>query len=293
MLAAGAAVLMAGLWGTNWVALKVITSDASPFVLGAMRVTTASIVLYLAVIVLRRPLASPPPWPTFVTGMLQCGLFTILQNLALIAGAAGKTAVLTYTMPLWVAFFAPFALREPITANRAFALLLGMAGLACVLYPLDVQHGLVSKALAIANALIWAGTVLFTKYLRTRYAFDTLSFTAWQMIYSLPALLLAALVIPGAFYHPGPSFWPLFGLVAVGGNALAYLLFMVVVARLSAGAASLSSLLVPVVATLSGAILIGERPTPLELAGTALILAGLGVNSWPQRSVATRRPTRA
>jgi drug/metabolite transporter (DMT)-like permease len=274
---------MASIWGYNWVALKMIASDVSPFVPSAMRVVTAGTVLYLAVIVLRRPLASPPPWPTFVAGMLQSGIFIILQNFALLAGGVGKTAVLTYTMPFWVVILAPFAIGERLTPSRAAALALGIAGLVCVLVPLDMQHALLSKVLALSTAVLWAVGVLYTKHLRARHTFDTLSYTAWQMIYSIPLLALAALVMPGASYHPGPHFWPLFVAVAVGGTALAFLLFMFVVSRLSAGAAGLSALLVPVMTLVNAALWLGEFPTPIELTGTAFILAGLAVNSMPQR----------
>lgn len=283
MLAAGAVVLMAGIWGYNWVALKLITPDVSPFVLSAMRVVTASIVLSTAAVVLRRPLASPPPWPTFIAGMSQNGLFIILQNFALLAGAVGKTAVLTYTMPLWVVLFAPFTIGERITPARISALVLGMTGLACILYPFDVKHGLVSNVLALGIAWLWAAGVLFTKHFRARHAFDTLGFTAWQMIYSIPVLVLTALVMPGAFYHPSANFWPLFCMVAIGGTSIAFLLFMFVLSRLSAGGAGISALLVPVAAMLNAFVWIGERPTPVELTGTALILAGLAVNGMPQR----------
>ena len=84
-VAAGAVVLMAGIWGYNWVALKLITPDVSPFILSAMRVVTASIVLSATAILLRRPLTSPPPLQTFTAGMTQNGLFIILQNFALLA----------------------------------------------------------------------------------------------------------------------------------------------------------------------------------------------------------------
>jgi len=283
VLAAGAVVLMAGIWGYNWVALKLITPDVSPYVLTAMRVVTASIVLILAVFILRRPWRSPPPWPTFVAGMLQSGIFMILQNFALLQGAVGKTAVLAYTMPFWVVVIAPFAIGERLTPSRIAALALGMVGLGCVLVPLDVEHALFSKALAVAIAILWAAGVLYTKHLRARYTFDTLTFTAWQMIYSIPLLMLAAIVMPGASFHPGLHFWPLFAAAAIGGTAIAFLLFMFIVSRLSAGAAGLSALLVPVMALLNAALWLGEQPSAIELTGTAFILAGLAVNSIPQR----------
>lgn len=283
MLAAGAVVLMAAIWGFNWTALKLITQEASPFVLTGMRITLGSAVLFLALVVFRRPLRSPPAWPTFTAGMLQNGIFMILQNFALLAGAAGKTSILAYTMPLWVVALAPFWLGERITPSRGAALLLGLIGLACVLVPLDLAHGLVSKLLALGVALLWAAGVLYTKQLRARYDLDVLSFTAWQMIYSTPVLVLAALVMPGASFHPGPNFWPLFLVSGIGGTAVAFLLFMWIVARLSASAAGLSVLLVPVMAILNAAIWLGERPTPIELVGTAVILTALAVNSVPQR----------
>ena len=60
---------------------------------------------------------------------------------------------------------------------------------------------------------------------------------------------------------------------------------MVVVARLSAGDAGLASLLVPALVVVDAWLILGERPTPIEGLGTILILAGLAVNSSPQRIV--------
>ena len=196
---------MAVIWSYNWVALKQITADASPFVMSAMRIVAATVALFLAVVVLRRPLRSPPPWPTFVAGMLQSGLFVILQNIALLAGGAGKTATLTYTMPLWVVILAPFTIGERITLPRAIALVLGLSGLACVLTPFDLQHAPLSKALGLATAILWAVGILYTKNFRKQYPCDTITFTAWQMFYTIPPLVLLALVIPGGYVHPSAA----------------------------------------------------------------------------------------
>lgn len=282
MVATGAVLLMASIWGFNWVALKLIVPDVSPFVLSAIRVAVATTVLFGVLVVLRRPLRSTPPWETFVAGMLQNGIFVILQNFALLAGAVGRTAVLVYTMPFWVVLIAPWALGEPITRPRALALGLGIVGIGCLLAPLDLHRAPTSKALALAIALIWASGVVYTKRLRSRVRFDTLTFTAWQMCYTLPFLILGALVVPGAYFHPSAwTFFPLLGSVAVGGTAIAFLLFMFVVSRLSAGTAGLSALLVPVISIVAAALVLGERPTTVEITGTLLILAGLAVNSTP------------
>lgn len=274
---------MAAIWGTNWVWIKDLSRDGSPFVLSALRVAIATVVLFAFVVVLRRPLRTTPVWPTFVAGMLQSGIFIILQSFALVTGGVGKTAILTYTMPLWVALLAPAVLGERIGAVRAVALGLALVGLACLLTPLDLEHALISKVLALATAVVWAAGVLYTKVFRRTYECDTLTFTAWQMLYSLPPVALAALVVPGAYLHPSANFFPELISVAAGGTAIAFLLWMVVVARLSAGTAGLASLLVPVTSIAAAALLLGERPTPLESVGIGAILAGLALNCVPPR----------
>ena len=45
--------------------------------------------------------------------------------------------------------------------------------------------------------------------------------------------------------------------------------------RLDAGIASLGTLAVPVVGVLAGVAILGERPTPAEWAGMALVVAAL------------------
>jgi drug/metabolite transporter (DMT)-like permease len=282
---AGAVVLMALIWGYNWVALKQITTDASPFVMSAMRLAAASAALFVAAIVMRRPLASPPFWPTFAIGMFNTGLFAILQNTALLTGGAGKTAVLTYTMALWVVVMAPFMLGERITVPRALALTFGLAGIACLIAPLDMQHGLVSKGLALLTAIVAALGIIYTKVFRARHTFDTIAFTAWQTFYSVPALALLAVIVPGGFVHSSPHFWLLFTQVSVMGTGLAFLLFVVVITRLSASDAGLASLLTPALTVIIAWLVLGEQPTPIEGLGTLLILIGLAINSAPQRLV--------
>ena len=68
-------------------------------------------------------------------------------------------------------------------------------------------------------------------------------------------------------------------------TAAGWLLWLSVVRRVPASIAGLSSLGVPIVATLLAWLMLGERPTPVEMSGMALILGGLWVVSR-----ASRRP---
>jgi drug/metabolite transporter (DMT)-like permease len=59
----------------------------------------------------------------------------------------------------------------------------------------------------------------------------------------------------------------------VFGTALAYVAWFEVVARLPAATAALGVLMVPVVGVAGAMLLVGDRPTPMDLAGFVLVLA--------------------
>jgi drug/metabolite transporter (DMT)-like permease len=63
-------------------------------------------------------------------------------------------------------------------------------------------------------------------------------------------------------------------------TAIGWWLWTYVLARTPAGIAGLNSLGIPVVAVLSSAVQLGERPPPLELAGMASIAAALALLAW-------------
>ncbi|NLU68452.1 EamA family transporter [Streptomyces sp. HNM0574] len=79
----------------------------------------------------------------------------------------------------------------------------------------------------------------------------------------------------------------LLGWLALGTTALGYLLFTRGVTRISAATAGTLSLAEPLVATLLGVALLGERPGPVAACGAGLLLTGLALVSVPRR-----RPSR-
>ena len=127
VIAIGALALV---WGYNWVVIKVATVDASPFVLVAIRMVLGALALFAVSALARRSLKSPPAGPTALIGLFQVGLMTTFQTLALATGGAGKTTVLVYTFPFWIALLSIVMLGERFTRVRLTAVLLAAAGLA-------------------------------------------------------------------------------------------------------------------------------------------------------------------
>ena len=63
------------------------------------------------------------------------------------------------------------------------------------------------------------------------------------------------------------------------GNALAWLLWLFALRRLSAGAAGLGTLATPVIGVAAAWLQLGERPTAGEAAGMTLIIVALAIVS--------------
>ncbi|MFN2459142.1 MAG: DMT family transporter [Candidatus Velthaea sp.] len=279
-----ALLLLTAIWGYNWVVIKVATSEADSFSMCAIRSIAAVIALFTALTFARGAWRSPPVGPTIVLGLLQTTGFTLFQTLAIATGGAGKTAILAYTMPFWAVLLAWPFLDERVNLHGGIALALAGVGLALVLVPLDFAHGLLSKALALLAALSWGASAVYAKRFRARHAVDLLALTAWQMLYgTLPLLVIAALA-PHKYVHVDATFAIAMAYVGVLGTGFAWLLWLFVLNRLTAGAAAVSSLLTPVVAAGAAWIQLGERPGTLELWGMACIVAALVVHAIPARN---------
>lgn len=276
-----ALVALAVVWGYVWVVLKVATTEATPLALTAARTGLGALVLFGLLAVTRRPFASPPVVPTLILGLLNTAGFYIFQTLAVMAGGAGKAAILAYTYPFWIALVGWPLLGERVSRRGFVGLALAAAGLAAILVPLDLAHGLPSKVFALLTAVDWALASIWAKRLRARYDVDLLSLTAWQTLYGAIPLVLVALIVPNQSLHVTPEFVAEIAYLAIGGTAIGFLLWLYALHRLQASAAGLASLLTPVITLLFAWLQLGERPSIAESIGIVLILGALAIDAGP------------
>ena len=131
-------------------------------------------------------------------------------------------------------------------------------------------------ALATCAGALWALAVIVAKRLQIRAPdIDLLSMTAWQMLFGSLPLVAFALFWPSREANWTPSLIGALGFNIVLANALAWLLWLYALRRLSAGTTSMVSLLTPVIGVLAAALQLGERPLANELTGMLLIGVGL------------------
>jgi drug/metabolite transporter (DMT)-like permease len=284
-----ALVAMVVIWGYSWVLMKIALRYAHPFDFAALRVGIGAAVLFAIAALQRRPVRLARYRMALVLGTLQVALFVTLSNFALLYAGPGKTSVLVFTMPFWMIVFAHFILHERMRGAQWVAVAFAFAGLVLIVTPWRLTR-LDGSLLAVAAGAVWAISAVLSKKWPVAGA-DPLLFTAWQLLFGTAWLVALAALHP----HP-PVRWTLefvvaLGFAAVFATGIGWWLWTYVLAHTSAGLAGLNSLGIPVIAVLSSALQLGERPPALELTGMIAIgvaLAMLGLLGM--RRSATRAP---
>jgi drug/metabolite transporter (DMT)-like permease len=263
-VAALAALIL--IWGYSWVLMKIGLRYAHPFDFAAMRVGFGAAFLFLIVKAQRRPLALPRYRMAVLLGFLQVSLFVALSHFALIFAETGRTSVLVFTMPFWMIVFAHFLIGERMRGAQWLAVALAFAGL-------------VLSLLAVAGGAVWALAAVLSKRWPTPGA-DPLLFTAWQLLFGFAPLAVLSVAHPHAPVQWTTQFVVALAFSTVFATAIGWWLWTYVLSHTPAGIAGLNSLGIPVIAVISSAIQLGERPPALELAGMALIGGALALLAW-------------
>jgi drug/metabolite transporter (DMT)-like permease len=292
--ALGLLVLLTLIWGFHWVVVKVGLDYIPPFTFAVFRVGLA-LVTFIALLGvqgrLRRPDRANTPIILSV-GLGQIAAGVGLQVLALQVVDAGRSAVLLYTMPLWVAVLLAVAFGIRPRRNEAIALVLGIAGLAALLNPAVVDWSSSTELLGtvglLVNAVIWAAVTIHVR--RHRWTQSPVELQPWMLLLALlPLALLMLAFEPGRAIRWEPITFLVLLYSGPLATAFAFWASQAITRSLGAQVSATGFLATPVVGLVSGAIVLGESLGPVDLVGFALILAGIGMASL----VAPRGPVSA
>lgn len=267
---------LTAIWGYNWVVMKTALHFVGPFQFAAIRTFFGAVVLFAVLYLTNRPMGLKAIPQMLILGILQNVGFTGLLMWALVTGGAGKTAVLTYTMPFWVMLLAWPLLGEKIQGWQWLAVCSAIVGMLLIFDPLHIKADAFSMFLALCSGISWALSAIISKQLhRDRPELDLLNLTAWPMfIGSLPMVALAFVVpAPAIVWSPYLIGATLFNVLLSG--ALAWLLWLYALQKLPAGVASMAAMLAPVIGVIAAWLQLGEVPDRLELIGMMLIAFAL------------------
>ena len=275
------AVLVAALWGFNFVVIRWGLGAFPPLLLASLRFLVAA----LPVFVLPRP-------PIPVQRMLLIGVAWFVAQFAFlftgmqVGMTPGLASVVMQSQAFFTILLASLVLRESPTFRQVGGAAVAGLGLLCIGATVagagDVTP--LGLALVLAGGASWAcGNIL----LRREKSPDMLATVAWLSLVAPLPLFGLSLLIEG----PEAVTTALSHFDAVGLGSVLYLAVLATIVGFGiwgyllklypASTVAPFSLLVPLFGVVSSAIVFGERFGPLRIAGIALILLGLAVIALP------------
>lgn len=275
LLAALGIILLSLLWGYTWVIAKQALSFAPPFTLTFIRVLGGAVALFLALKLLRQPLTLQAPRMVLLISLCQVSGFMLLQTFSLKFGAAGKTAVLVYTMPIWTLLLAWPILGERVRGAQWLAVAGILTGLFLIIEPWNLQAGWLSNTFGVGAAVCWAMGTVLVKKLRRHSSMSLLSLTAWSNLIGSVPVALIAVVADEPPVDWAPEFIGIMLALVFISTAFCWWLWTSILDRVPAWEASLLVLGTPVIAIACSRAILDEAFSQYEISGILLIGAGL------------------
>ena len=265
-------------WGTTYVVTTEWLPPGRPLLDATVRALPAGLILMAVTRVLPRGI-----WwvRAGVLGALNIGVFFALLFVAAYRLPGGVAATLGAVQPLVVAGLSVVLLRQRVTALTVVAGLTGVAGVALlVLRGTARLDGLGVLAGLLATGSMALGIVLAKRWGRPE-GVGAVPFTGWLLTAGGLLLLPLALVAEG----PPPALTGThvggFVYLATVNTAFAYVVWLRGIERLPATSVAFLGLMSPLVATVTGWLLLGEHLTAVQGLGMVLALGALAAAQLP------------
>ncbi len=272
------------LWSFAFVAGKIGVTDCPPLILLTARFSLAGI-LILGISALRGegwPLTWRDATVFAVLGVANNALYLGLGYTGLKTVSAGLGGLVVSANPVFTAMLAAFFLGEPLTWRKIAGLLLGVAGVASIVWHrmslgTDSWHGILFTFASLASIVL--GTILF-KLLAPKGSL-------W-IGNGIQNLVAGVVLLPFAFtladvgdIVPSMRLLGAFAFLVLGGSILAYLLWFHLLKTCGATAASAYHFLMPPLGMLFAFLVLGEHVEFRDLLGIVPVALGIYLVTRP------------
>jgi O-acetylserine/cysteine efflux transporter len=276
-------IALVAVWGTNFVALKWSLVEIPPFLLAALRYTFTA---FPAIFFIRRPNV---PWrfmllyATFV-GILQ---FSFAYSGLKLGMPAGLSSVVVQTQVFFTFILAIWLLGERPGPIQIVGALVAFGGIGVIAIERLEPTALLPLVLMLCSAAAWGASNIITK---KAGKIDMLGLVVWSaLIPPIPMFILSLLFEGGFAVVPqvlGDLTWR-GGLstlyTAYLSTLFGYGVWAIMLGKYPANTVAPFTLLVPIFGIGASRLLLGETISAYEIAGSALVLAGMVVNVFGPR----------
>ena len=289
--------LLALIWGSSFLWIKIAVGEIGPFTLVAYRLLFGAIGL-IAIVAVKRP-PVPRDRQTWLT-LIILGFTNTAIPFVLIAWGetridSGVASILNGTVPFWTLLIAHFLLHdERMTWTRFAGLLAGFGGVVALMSrdmgPTGFDAGILGQLAVLAAAVCYAGSSVFARrnlgtvapMVQALVIVGVADLALWA---SVP-LAESPVLIP-----KDPMTWLAIAWLGLLGSCFAYLIYFGLIQRAGPTRTVMVTYVMPIVGVLLGVTFLNE-PLDWKLGlGTILVASGVwAVNRRPHRAAPASVP---
>ncbi|MEO6410563.1 MAG: DMT family transporter [Burkholderiaceae bacterium] len=268
------------VWGTNWPLFALAVREVSVWTFRAVAVVVAGASLLAIARARGQSLHIPRRhWPTLASATV---FYLVVWNIASTYSAimipSGQSAVLGFTMPLWAALISWAVLGEQLSGRLMMAVALGALSVTLLMVPSFAAYARAPMGLALGllAGLCWAIGTLILK--RSTVAVPATVLTGWQLLATgVPLAIGAWLLGDHRWFMPSWTSIAVITYITLVPMCIGNVCWFAIVGLLPTNVAGLGSILVPVVAMVSGAIVHGEPLGAIQLAAMLCCVGSLSL----------------
>jgi len=275
------AILVAAIWGFNFIVLKIGLKEMHPYLYGAGRFLIVS----LPILFIKKPKVS---WPLLGGAGLMSGFFKFtLMSMGVAAGmAAGLASLVLQSQAFFTLIFSVILLKSKIKLNQVVGMLIAFVGMALIGWHMQGESSLLGFLFILAAAICWG--ILNILYRKVGNV-DMFALTVWSSIFvPLPLFCISLYEIGFTAITDSVLSMSIMGWVClaytaclaswVGSTLWAYLMRCY-----EPHLVAPFSLLIPVFGIAFSNLFLEEHFTPETAVASVLIFSGLIVNQWRTR----------
>lgn len=271
--------LLGLIWGANFVFMHIAVGAIAPLQVVWVRVLCGAlpVLLYAAI---RRALALAHF--RHLHHFCAMALFAnVLPFYFLVKGTqllpSGIAGVISGAIPLMTALLALVVVpEERLGAAKAGGLVLGFVGVLLVAEVWSKHGGILGESFILLGAFSYAVAFVYARRFVSPLGLPPVALAAYQTAVAALALSLSTdLHGVGVLLGRPAALWAAALGLGACGTGLAYILYYRLIERLGAVATSAVTYIPPVVALAIGTLLMHDRLSPWQAAGTLCILAGI------------------
>ena len=274
------AILTSAIWGTTFISSKLLLQEGlSPAAIMILRFVLAYVLMLPFVKGKWFCRSLKDELLMVLLGISGGSLYFLLENTALVYTQASNVAIIIAATPLLTMLTVNLLDRGKGASKRLYGYsLMSLAGVALVI----LNGNFVLKLNPIGDLLTFGAVVTWVIYsiiiAKVQERYSSWMITRKIFFYGVVTLL------PYFFIEPWDVTWEMMSRPMVWGNIAylgvlaslgCYMTWNIVIKRLGAVDATNYLYINPIVAMITANLLLGERITPLAIAGTALILVGV------------------